>query len=141
MLLAQATLDIPWKFFPPWLFGAIGFLAVLWLVFGVINAGKKLFGRRPPFDEELKSIVKHVEAEIKAASKRAAAELAREKNSVLKEVRSKLEPLIDRVEKSETHIEEIQMELARKWQKVSDDIHQIAIDVAVLKSESKNKSS
>lgn len=123
MLLAQANTEIPWQYFPPWLFGFLGFLSVVLLALMVIYYFKKVFGRRPPIDDALKDMVKHFKAE-----------LAREKNSVLKEVRLKLEPLVDRVEKIESSLEDIQLDRQRKWEELSKEMHAIAINVAELRA-------
>jgi hypothetical protein len=128
MMLAQATMEIPWHYFPPWLFGFIGFLAVVWLALGVVNAGKKLFGRRPPIDDQLKEVVKILRSEIH-----------REKNSVLKEFKLRMIPVEARIQKSEEEIVDIQLGLARKWDELKDSIHAMALDVAVLKNNSERK--
>lgn len=127
-ILSQAVLDTPWKYFPPWLFGFIGFLSVVLLGLMVIYYMRKVFGRKPPIAEEMKGIVKLLRGEIH-----------REKNSVLKEVGLRLSPLVDRVQKNEDAIEEIQLDRTRKWEALTRSINEVANNVAFLRGQRKGE--
>ena len=53
ILLAQTTTGVPWGVTSHWLFGLIGALGVAWLMLGIANQSRKVFGKRPPLYEEL----------------------------------------------------------------------------------------
>lgn len=122
MKLFFADIDVPLKTLvdsvPNWI--AFLFLAALVLV--VWNQGKKAFGLKPPLDDQLKQMVTTLRGEIH-----------REKNSALKEFKLKLAPIVERVAKSESDIEEIQLDRQRKWEKLTTEIHGIATDVAYMR--------
>jgi len=66
MIFAQSLPSVPWPVTGAWMLGLIGVLAVAYLVLGVLNAGKKLFGKTPPISEEFAQFRHEVQAEIKS---------------------------------------------------------------------------
>ena len=56
MFLAQEMPQVPWSTTSGWLWGAIGFTGVVFLVLGVVNQCRKLWGRKPPLDEEFENL-------------------------------------------------------------------------------------
>jgi signal transduction histidine kinase len=57
IFFAQDTIpSVPWSTTSNWILGAIGFLGIVTLVLGVINQSRKLWGRKPPIDEEFANL-------------------------------------------------------------------------------------
>jgi hypothetical protein len=127
MILAQMP-DVPWTVTSKWVWGLMGFLGCVWLVFAVCIQAKRLFGRTPPIQDELERREKKLRGEI-----------MHQKNSALKEMRSVLTPLIARVEKAENDIEEMQLDRSRKWAELQKEIHTIAQDVAFIRGQEKER--
>lgn len=119
---------VPWSETSKWLFGLLGALGVVWLIFSVVIQARKLFGRVPPMQDELEQRDKRLRGEIQHA-----------KNSTLKEFRLVLEPLIERVEKTEAVAQEIQLDQTRRWTELNNEIHAIATDVAFLRGQQKER--
>lgn len=65
-IIADITTDVPWSATSQWLFGALGFLGIVYLLFGVAIGARKLFGTRPPLDDQLLEVQKVLRAEFKA---------------------------------------------------------------------------
>jgi hypothetical protein len=61
MFLAQEMPQVPWSTTSAWLWGAIGFTGVVFLVLGVVNQCRKLWGRKPPLDEEFENLGANLE--------------------------------------------------------------------------------
>mgnify|MGYP001306930413 CR=1 FL=1 len=119
---AQGGPVVPWTDTSKWLFGLMGFLGCIWLVFAVVIQCKKLFSRVPPVNETLN-----------LQEKRLRGEMAHQKNSVLKEMRQVLEPLIQRLEKNESAIEDIQADRIRKWDALQREINGVQQDLAFIR--------
>ena len=113
-VLAQANVEVPWRYLPDWLFGLIAFLSVTLLALLVIYYVRKIFGRRPPIDDELDSRDRRLRSEIYHA-----------KNSVLKELGSRLA-------RTENEIEEIKIDRERKWTLLTQEYHQLDLKLAHL---------
>ena len=64
MILAQLQPELDWSSALKTLVGIVGLLMVVWLVFSVAIAWKKLFGRRPPIGDELDKLEARVRSEI-----------------------------------------------------------------------------
>jgi len=65
--------DIPnaaWPATGAWMLGLIGVLAVVNLVFGVVNSARRLFAKHPPVDEQLARIESECKREAAQASQR-----------------------------------------------------------------------
>jgi len=71
MILAQLQPDLNWPETLKALVGIVGILSIIYLVFSVAIAWKKLFGRRPPIAEELDRLEKKLHAEIVESHSRA----------------------------------------------------------------------
>ncbi len=64
-----AEINVPLTVTMTWLYGALGAVLIVGAILGTFNQGKKLFGRRPPMDEQLahldKTIRRDMEKQIK----------------------------------------------------------------------------
>lgn len=115
--------------------GASGKGILIWMSVGLVAMGfihlfKKTFGPKPPMDEQLKQIVKLLRAEIH-----------REKNSVLKEVRLTMKPIIEQVGESKSKIEDIEIDRVRKWETLTTKMNEVATSVAFMRGEKKGEQS
>ena len=63
-ILAQSQPDLNWPETLKVEVGIVGLLMIVWLVFSVAIASRKLFGRKPPFSDELDKIEKRLHDEI-----------------------------------------------------------------------------
>lgn len=63
-ILAQSQPDLSWPETLKTLVGIVGVLMIVWLIFSVAIAWKKLFGRRPPIQDELDKLEARLHAEI-----------------------------------------------------------------------------
>jgi hypothetical protein len=70
LLLAQIEPDIKWPDTMKVLIGIVGLLSVVWLVLSVAIASKKLFGKHPPIQEELKAVRDEFQAADSALARR-----------------------------------------------------------------------
>lgn len=102
--------------------GLCGLLAIGVLILTFAHLCKKMFGAKPPLDDQLKEVVKLLRSEIH-----------REKNSALKDFKLRLEPVKLLGEQNRDSIAEIQLDRVRKWGELKDEIHTIANDVAYLR--------
>src|SRR4051812_23408934 len=60
-----ADINVPWTTTTSWLLGALGALGAAFLLFGVINQARKLFGRRPPLDDQLSHLDRSLRKDMK----------------------------------------------------------------------------
>jgi hypothetical protein len=118
IILAQATMDVPWNSFTHWLEGLVGFLSVMLLVILVIYYGRKTFGRRPPIDDDLKKL---------------RSEIYHAKNSVRKEVVALIATESKRIAKLEERYEEMQVDRARKWEELKGQVHDMETTLAFIR--------
>jgi hypothetical protein len=62
LLLAQEAIpQVPWSTTSAWLWGAIGFIGIVFLILGVVNQARKLWGRQPPIDVEFDNLGEDLE--------------------------------------------------------------------------------
>jgi 16S rRNA U516 pseudouridylate synthase RsuA-like enzyme len=61
-----ADILIPWSATTTWLLGALGALTLFWIIISTINQARKLWGRKPPMDEQISALDKSIRREIKA---------------------------------------------------------------------------
>jgi len=120
-ILAQAT-HVPWPVTSQWLFGMLGFVALLGSVFFTLNQARKLFGRTPPFHEEYDRREKNLRGQIEHA-----------KNSAIKFAREKNEQLERRIEKQEELYAEMQRDRERKWGQLQKEINEVGNDLAYIR--------
>lgn len=62
--LAQMEPEVNWSATMKFILGLVGMLSILWLVFSVAIAWKKLFGRKPPLTEELEKLENKIHLQI-----------------------------------------------------------------------------
>ncbi len=117
-LLAQATTTVPWEFFPPWLFGLFGALCIGLVALLFIHYFKKVFGRQPPFDDELKKL---------------RSEIYHSKNSLKKELLELIKAERERVTKLEERYEEMQLDRQRKWDELKNEYTEVSNTLAYLR--------
>lgn len=63
-MLAQLQPDMNWPATLKFIVGLVGLLMIIWLVFSVAIAWKKLFGRRPPISEEIAKLETKVHQQV-----------------------------------------------------------------------------
>lgn len=124
MLFAQATTEIPFKFLPPWLYGFLAFLSCVLLVLMVLHYGKKVFGRNPPLDDDLKK-------------------LRREIYHATGTVKKELKELIATQAKEITELRdmyfEMQKDRERKWKELDDKFSGLASSLAFIRGKFERK--
>ncbi len=49
-----------------WIVGAMGALTIVYLIFATLNQGKKLFGRKPPMDEQVELLDRDLRKDMAA---------------------------------------------------------------------------
>lgn len=121
MFLADANLDIPWPVTMHWLQGLIGFMVLACLALTLVKLCKSVFGRKPPLSEEIVKL-----------EKRMAGVVMHQKNSALKEMGNRHRALQERVEKTEKHIETIQVERAATLEKINNRFDRVLTGIATI---------
>jgi hypothetical protein len=118
IILAQVTSDVPLKYLPPWIYGFIIFLGMVWLILAVIGQLKKQFSRRPPIDDDLKKL---------------RSEIYHAKNSVRKEVAMLISTESKRISELEQEFKDMQMDRARKWVELKEQFHELEKTLAFIR--------
>jgi len=121
MFLADANLDIPWPVTSHWMQGLIGFMVIAVLALTLVKLCKSVFGRKPPLSEEIVKL-----------EKRMAGVVMHQKNSALKEMGNRHRALQERVEKTEKHIETIQVERAATLEKINNRFDRVLTGIATI---------
>src|ERR1017187_7815156 len=96
MMLAQLQPDVNWPVTVQAGLGLIGLLMIVWLVLSVSLGWKKMFGRRPPINEELDKLESKLTALVLESFTRsysASVEAKAEAQAVRNETRQKFEAL------------------------------------------------
>lgn len=101
--LAQVGLNVTQSQTNQTIWGLCGVLAIVSLVFAVILQAKKLFGRRPPIDDELRERSKKFQAQLHAVERR----------------------LDGRIDALEQRYEEMQLDRQRKWEELKGEYHEL----------------
>jgi hypothetical protein len=103
----------------------LGMLVIVMLIGGALwawNQAKKAFGRKPPLHEEFDDRTKGLRSEIYHA-----------KNSALKEMNGRFEPLEKRVVRLEDNYEDMQADRVRKWEALQREISGVQNDLAFIR--------
>lgn len=113
---------VPWSVTAEWLYGLLGFLGVvaLGLIIGV-NA-RKLFGRTPPFADELSAREKAIRKQLYAVE----SNLRREFMQLHQDHERRIEQL------EEQHAE-LQRDRIRKWEELSSGLSEVGKAVAFIR--------
>jgi len=99
------------------LWGLVGLLAVIYLVFAVVIQAKKLFGRKPAIDDDLKKLRQ---------------EIYHSAGKVKKDLNVDFESLEDRFDKIVEDINDIKLDRERKWQQLTAEYHSLDLKLATL---------
>jgi hypothetical protein len=122
-----AQQQVPWPESSHWLLGLIGAAAAIGTLLWAWNQAKKAFGRTPPFHEEMEDRNKGLRSEIYHA-----------KNSALKEIHGRIEPLERRIVRLEDNEEEMKADLVRKWGTLQMEIGEVKEDLAFIRGKFEN---
>lgn len=111
--------SVPWSDTSKWLWGLLGALGAVYVLFGVVLQFKKLFGRVPPLTDELDRRDKQLRKMIFASE------------HGLKERITRLEDLYT----------EMQADRLRKWDELQKEIREMSANIAFIRGERKGESS
>ena len=117
MILAEGV-EVPWEVTVRWIWGALGALGVVSLVFTVAIQARKLFGRTPPLGDELKSL---------------RGEIYHAKNSVKKELRAEMARDSLRITELEGLYREMQLDRERKWNELQAEYRKLETTLAFIR--------
>lgn len=70
--MGEEILPLQWPSVMPWLMGAVGVMAIIYLAFSTVIAGRKLFGKHPPMDEQLETLDRSLRKQITDGDKQVA---------------------------------------------------------------------
>jgi uncharacterized protein (DUF342 family) len=115
MMLAEG--NIQWPATIQFIIGLVGVLSIISLVFGVAIQARKLFGRNPPINDDLKSL---------------RSEIYHSKNSLRKEFKEVLSKESHRITALEELYREMQLDRERKWKELQTELHELEITTATL---------
>lgn len=116
------TEHIPWTTTGQFMLGLISVLSVVGLALWAIRNGKAIFGRSPPFEEELERRDKSIRRQIYMVEKNLQA--AHGEN-------------LRRIELVEQRYEELQIDRQRKWQELTEQLASVRVDVAFIRGNCK----
>lgn len=121
-LFAQTMTDVPAAVSGGWIWGFVGVAVALGSVLFTWNQAKKAFGRVPALHEEYEARAKDLRGEIYHA-----------KNSAIKDMNARFDPLAARVVKLEEQYEEMQMDRIRKWDQLQREMSSLQRDLAFIR--------
>ena len=122
MTFAQLSTNVPWPVTSQWILGLLGFLTAVSLIFAIVIQAKKLFGRTPPFHEELDKREKAIRKQIYAVEHN----LRREFMSLHQDQERRLAML------EEQHAE-LQRDRIRKWEELTRGLGDLGAAVAFIR--------
>jgi len=103
--------EIPWSTTGGFMLGLIGVLGVAWLVLQVIIGGRKLFGHKPPIDDQLAILEKRLQIEFRSGD----------------------ESLSRTIKLIAEELAELQAERLRTWKELKEDFRTLSTDVAFIR--------
>jgi hypothetical protein len=110
IVFADITPQVPFNITGSWLLGLIGCLSIIYLILGVWSSARKLFGRRPPIDEDIARLQASMKIEL-------------EKQTTF---------LTRRIDEVHQNTEELRLERERTWKAFQAQISELGQQFAYL---------